>query len=44
MLGEGNPEGPTKKEMEGTEPKTQAHDEPTEKLFAGSLPFDISLN
>lgn len=44
MLGEGNPEGPTKEAMEGTGPKTQAYDEPTKKLFAGSLPFDISLN
>lgn len=31
MLGEGNPEGLTKEEIEGTKRKTQAYDKPTEK-------------
>lgn len=44
MLGAGNPEGPSEEELEGTEPKTPACDKPTEKQFAGSSPFDISLN
>lgn len=44
MLGQGNPEGPRKEEMEGAAAKTQASDKPTEKWLAGCSPFDISLN